>query len=228
MERRDKAYDLGPPPERVPGAQKRDDMEGKDVAGKVDADASEELYTISGYAAVFNSPTMLTRYGEQFQEVIMPGAFDAIVKDTAFEMYAMNEHDMLQILAKRSVGTCRVSIDDTGLFAEVDIPDTSYGDDVITNYKAGNITGFSIGWDDFEDRWDFTERLPVRRLFAISCIDISTTCCPAYEDAEILDMQLRSLHAAWEAARGEKPFMPNMETIRRRLKVRENELKTRG
>jgi phage head maturation protease len=81
--------------------------------------------TLSGHAAVFGQLAEL-RGG---WEAIAPGAFDEVLgRDD--DVVALRDHNPSMLLGRRAAGTLRLETDDDGLAFEVDLPDTSYANDV--------------------------------------------------------------------------------------------------
>ena len=100
-------------------------------------------HTITGYAAVFNSPTDI---GGQFTEEIEPGAFrDALATS---DIRALFNHNADHLLGRLGSGTLRAREDGNGLFYELDVPNTRLGEDLVELVKRGDLTGNSFSyWD---------------------------------------------------------------------------------
>jgi uncharacterized protein len=103
---------------------------------------------LSGYAAVYYSEnedgTEYQMFGN-VRERIMPGAFDGMVGRDIISTF---NHDPNQLLGRTSSGTLRYSVDERGLFYEVDLPDTQLGRDTATLAERGDLDGSSF-WFDF-------------------------------------------------------------------------------
>src|SRR5436305_14086914 len=92
--------------------------------------AAGDTPSISGHAAVFNSPYEV-RYDKYiFREVIKPGAFTRSLKEKQ-DVRCLINHDDNQILGRTKAGTLVLSEDKSGLAYEVpELPDTTYARDV--------------------------------------------------------------------------------------------------
>lgn len=165
--------------------------------------------TMTGHAAVFNSPAHLRSH----DEVIAPGAFDAVLNDPATDVRALVGHQQHMILGRQSAGTLRLEVDDDGLAFEVDLPDTSYAHDLREMLKRGDITGASFGFIPGKSSWATSStgrrvrtHTDIKRL-----IEVSAVALPAYQKASVA---LRSDGAASEAA------IRRTQIIRARARVR--------
>jgi len=145
--------------------------------------------TIEGYAAVAG------KWSEDlggFKERIKPGAFAAALKVS--DARALFNHDSNIVLGRQSAGTLRLSEDKSGLFMEVDPPDTQLVRDmVLTPIERGDITQQSFGFTVDEDEW--TENKDTREVTRTitrfrEIFDVSPVTFPAYPDT---DVALRSL-----------------------------------
>jgi HK97 family phage prohead protease len=94
-----------------------------------------EGVTLSGYAAIFDSPNAA---GTQ---QIARGAFDGALGG---DVLALLNHDPGQILGRTSSGTLRLSTDGRGLWCEIDLPATETGHDIRTLVERGDLTGLSF------------------------------------------------------------------------------------
>ena len=168
--------------------QKVEEMENKKEARTYHAAMTEEEGKAVGYAALFNSSTVIMDY---FEEEIMPGAFDGADMS---DVRALFNHDQNMLLARTASGTLRLSIDQKGLRYEFDIPDTTAGRDLRELLRRGDITqssfGFTIDQEDWEERAGMKPKrkiMKVKRLF-----DVSPVTFPAYTDTTVA---LRSMEA---------------------------------
>lgn len=104
--------------------------------------------TISGYAALFNSPSE-EMWG--FVEYIEPGAFREALKKS--DVRALKNHDPNLILARTGAGL-ELREDDKGLYFEFEAPDTTVGDDLLKDIRAGRITQSSFQFTIKKQRWE--------------------------------------------------------------------------
>ena len=134
---------------------------------------------ISGYAAVFNSPTELW---EGLNEVIMPGAFNRTL--TSSDVRCLFDHDWSKVLGRTKSGTLRLEEDDRGLRFEVDLPNTSIANDLKESMSRGDITQCSFGFIPTEETWDYNTDPVLRTVHEVDLFEVSIVSLPAYEDAE--------------------------------------------
>ncbi len=148
-----------------------------------DAIEIEGKKTLTGHAAVFNQQTRL--YGNTF-ETIANGAFSDRLNDDCYALF--NHNPSLPIASTRS-GTLRLSEDQTGLCAEIEIPDTTLGNDLWKLIKSGIICKMSFGFSAKKDQITVKNQPDgsthvtinkVQRLF-----DVSPVTYPAYDGTDI-------------------------------------------
>lgn len=157
----------------------------------VEVRADSDKRTLVGYAAKFDR---LADIGGYFQEKIAPGAFaDAITGD----IRALVDHDPGRVIGRSKSGTLRLAEDGTGLRVEIDVPDTTDGNDLWVLVERGDISGMSFGFRVTKETWDETGDVPVRTIHKLELHEVSAVAWPAYEDTTI---GLRSLEAARDGA----------------------------
>lgn len=160
---------------------------------RADMSVDGEGRTVTGYAALFNSPS------EQmwnFREQIAAGAFDATDMS---DVRALFNHDPNMLLARTSSGTLSLEVDSRGLKYSFELPDTQAGRDLGELLRRGDVSQSSFGFTIAEDEWqekrndagevEETTRVikKVSRLY-----DVSPVTYPAYPDTSVA---LRSLEA---------------------------------
>jgi HK97 family phage prohead protease len=156
-------------------------------------DADAERRTVTGYAAVFNSPSE----DMGFVEYIEPGAFRDALKTS--DVRALFNHDPNYILARTASGTLKLEEDKKGLRYEFEAPATTFGNDFLTMLRRGDISQSSFGFTVAEQAWE-EKRTPdgdtqyIRRIKKVERLyDVSPVTYPAYPDTEVA---LRSMPAA--------------------------------
>jgi HK97 family phage prohead protease len=134
--------------------------------------------TIRGYAAVFNSPS--EDLGG-FIEYIAPGAFDSVMNDDVRGFY---NHDWNYLLGRKSSGTLRLFIDEVGLGYEIDLPNTSYANDLAELMKRGDVNQSSFAFMIESDKWIIEGDKWTRIIEKVSrLIDVAPVVIPAYPAA---------------------------------------------
>jgi len=111
---------------------------------------------VKGYAAVFNS---LSEDLGGFREKINRNAFDNVLDD---DVVAVFNHDMNMVLGRTSSGTLKISVDERGLFTEIDMPNTTLGNDLTELVERGDISKMSFGFYVDRDAWIESETDCVR------------------------------------------------------------------
>jgi len=140
--------------------------------------AEYEGETIRGYAAVYNSDS---EWMGGFYEQIAKGAFDDVMDN---DTRAYFNHDENLLLGRVSSGTLRLSSDERGLYYEVDLPNTSYANDLVELMKRGDVNQSSFAFLIDRDRWEERDGKTYRIIEKVSrLLDVSPVAQPAYPDA---------------------------------------------
>ncbi len=142
---------------------------------------------LTGLAAVFGSYADIGTY----LETLAPSAFDAVLADPATDVRAYYQHDSAMLLGRQSSGTLRLSADTHGLAFELDLPNTTYANDLRELASRGDLTGMSFGFIAGQEEWGTVGNRDVRTHVSVArLIEISPVSLPAYADTSV---QLRSL-----------------------------------
>ena len=140
--------------------------------------AEYEGNTIRGYAAVYNSDS---EWMGGFYEQIATGAFDEVMDN---DTRAYFNHDENLLLGRVSSGTLRLGSDERGLYYEVDLPNTSYANDLVELMKRGDVNQSSFAFLIESDRWEERDGKTYRIIEKVSrLLDVSPVAQPAYPDA---------------------------------------------
>jgi hypothetical protein len=137
---------------------------------------------LSGYAAVFNAPTVI---GGMFREVIKPGAFrSAVGRD---DVRALYNHDPNFVLGRTIAGTLTIEEDAQGLRYDVAMPGTTWARDLMVSVKRGDISQSSFAFRVAKDTWPTVTRgeLPLREIEEVELFDVSPVTYPAYEATSV-------------------------------------------
>ena len=140
--------------------------------------AEYEGNTIRGYAAVYNSDS---EWMGGFYEQIATGAFDEVMDN---DTRAYFNHDENLLLGRVSSGTLRLGSDERGLYYEVDLPNTSYANDLVELMKRGDVNQSSFAFLIDRDRWEERDGKTYRIIEKVSrLLDVSPVAQPAYPDS---------------------------------------------
>jgi len=134
---------------------------------------------IVGHAAVFNrvdGPPL-------FREQIAPGAFADSVKED--DVRALFNHDPSIVLGRNKAGTLNLREDETGLWMEIDPPDTQAGRDLLVSIDRGDVTQASFAFQTIDDDVRTINGEEVRTLKRVKLYDVSPVTYPFYEATDV-------------------------------------------
>lgn len=140
----------------------------------------KELY-VEGYAARFNSPTVLFEFaGHEYREQIGEKAFD----EADMSDVIMNYNHGGKVVARTRNNTLDLKTDDTGLFIRARLDGTDEGRKLYDEIAGGYIDRMSFAFTVREESFDKDAYMwtvhKVKRLYDVSAVDI-----PAYDDTSI-------------------------------------------
>lgn len=156
-------------------------------------DAGLGLPLITGYAAVFyraGEPGTVFRPWDDFEERIMPGAFDRTIGED--DVRALFNHRAESVLG-RSPNTLKLTIDERGLRYEIQPPATSTGREVVELIRRGDVSGSSFGFMIRGRTSKVEEGRHVIELRDVQLFDVGPVTYPAYAGTEA---EVRSLGLA--------------------------------
>lgn len=144
--------------------------------------------TISGSIKYNNeSAEMRDWWGDSFVEEIAEGAFDESLK--VRDVVGLWSHDTSQVLGNTKSKTLRIENDKKELRFELDIPNTTVGNDAWELIKRGDVDGVSFGMKVAKDKWSSEERengkLYKRSILNAELYEISPVAFPAYPTNEV-------------------------------------------
>lgn len=165
---------------------------------------------VEGYAAVFDSPTLIFESettGYKYYEVVNRGAFDGA--DMSDVVMKYNHDDQAMVLARTRNKTLQLTVDDHGLKINAELANTSAGRDVYELIKRGDLDKMSFAFtvaeetitENVADKTIRREIVKFDKLFDVAVVDF-----PAYDDTEISAVE----------GRGAEQFQKLEEEIRER------------
>jgi uncharacterized protein len=131
---------------------------------------------ISGRPIVFDS--MSSDLGG-FVEVMRPSSVDRTVHEK-LDVRAFVNHDPRLVLGRLSAGTLRLAVDRRGLTAEIDMPTTTYANDLTESIERGDIRGWSYAFQVLRDEWTLVDGIVVRDVEDARISEVSPCTMPAY------------------------------------------------
>lgn len=149
--------------------------------------ASSDGSTLAGYAAVFDTPSMIHERGQSFNEQIKRGAFAKAInaKDRVVMQFDHGQHPLFGSLPLGKITMLRE--DAHGLYVEARLTDnwlTSPIRDAIAN---GALTGMSFRFSVPEggDTWDRSGSVPTRTITEVRLYELGPVVHPAYEATSV-------------------------------------------
>jgi HK97 family phage prohead protease len=136
--------------------------------------ATRDGNTLTGYAAIFDSPSEPLPY----TEYVRKGAFQKTLKDGA-DVRLLIDHTGVP-LARTKSGTLYLEEDERGLMVEAELdPSNPDSARVISAMKRGDMSQMSFAFRAIKDQYN--EDRTVRELREVQLYDVSVVTFPAYE-----------------------------------------------
>lgn len=163
-------------------------------------EGESEKRTITG-SIKYDSESQVMRdwYGDEFVEVIAPGAFSEFMREN--NTISLWCHRTDQILGNTKSGTLRLFDGAAELRFELDLPNSSWGNDAYESIQRGDVDGVSFGFNirTNGDRWSKIERdgkqLYKRTVLNATLPEISMTPFAAYPENEVSVRSLEEFKA---------------------------------
>ena len=163
--------------------------------------------TLTGYAAVFYKPGAKGTEYRPFPEMverIERGAFRSVIADGQ-DVLALVNHDMTQVLGRRSANTLRFDEDETGLRYSVDLPETTLARDTRSNVMHGNFGGSSIGFVAKTVERSVKDGVTIRTIKEVGMLrDVGPVTEPAFSGTSVSARCRNALWQAWFAENQEE------------------------
>src|SRR5690625_4997649 len=140
--------------------------------------------TISGYAVKWEKKSHVLGMFYKFREQFKKGAFAESLKND--DQRYLWSHDVSKVLGRTKNKTLRLEEDDIGLRFELDLPNTTLGNDTYESIKRGDVDGVSFGFRMLEEEWDENDSDNiVRTINKARLLEVSAVAFPAYLDSEV-------------------------------------------
>lgn len=137
--------------------------------------ANSDGSTLTGYAAVFDSPSEPLPW----TEFVKRGAFTKTLKDGA-DVRLLIDHEGIP-LARTKSGTLSLIEDERGLFVEAELdPSNPDAARVISAMRRGDMNQMSFAFRTIKDAW--AKDRSTRDLKEVQLYDVSIVTFPAYEE----------------------------------------------
>lgn len=140
--------------------------------------------SVSGYAVKWDKPSSVLGMILKFREKFQKGAFlETLNNDDQRFLWS---HDVSKVLGRTGNQTLKLNEDDTGLRFELDLPNTTLGNDTYESIQRGDVTGVSFGFKAEDDEIDEPdEDMPTRIVRKARLLEVSAVAFPAYPDSEV-------------------------------------------
>jgi hypothetical protein len=156
------------------------EREYRNMAFEVRQDGDKPSFLVEGYASTFERYKLIEIDGEDYNEQIMPEAFnDADMTDVVFRV----DHEG-PVFARASAGTVTLSVDEHGLHQISDLSKTQRGRDLFEDIAAGNYPQMSFAFTVGEEHYDAETRTRVIDRVA-KVFDVSPVTWPANPTTEL-------------------------------------------
>jgi len=156
-------------------------MISSDIELREDEDGNR---TLTGYAVKWNKKYQVLGYFYKFREQIKKGAFAESLEDD--DQRFLWSHDSSKVLGRTKNGTLRLKEDDVGLRVELDLPNTTLGNDTYETIKRGDVDGMSFGFKvESDEVHEPDDDLPLRTITKARLFEVSAVAFPAYPDSEV-------------------------------------------
>jgi len=181
------------------------------IRGELRASSQGEKFQITGYAALFNSPS---KNLGGFVETVAPGAFDRALREKQVVRCTFN-HSLDAVLARSDNGTLALATDKKGLRFTAQLnKNIQQHKDIFEACKAGLYNECSFAFIVAPDGQKWSPDGSQRTLLDVDLADVSLVATPAYEgtsasvrsavDANVNDLRARVLAMPSDWARQER------------------------
>ena len=134
-----------------------------------------------------------------FIEILHRGCISQELIDSSNIVFLYN-HDYNQVIARanKGKGTLNIDLRDDGVYFDLDVPNTTMGNDLLENIRLGNITQCSFGFRYSNEEGAYKDEkidgVWYRNVYKIGKLyDLSAVTYPAYDDTYVnARMQERS------------------------------------
>lgn len=138
---------------------------------------------VAGYVVEFEKLSLPLFGG--FREKVRKGCFAAYLRGKEVTKALWN-HDPRSVLGSTKNGTLALWEDNIGLRFELELPDTTAGQDAEESIRRGDVDGVSFGFSCLKDEWDNSDPNGlVRTLVEASLYEISPCTFPAYPSSTV-------------------------------------------
>jgi len=133
---------------------------------------------VVGHASVFDVPATVGG----MTEVVRPGAFTRTLREAKINVVGSVNHDVNLLLGRSASRTLRLSEDSRGLRFEIDLPDTTVGNDLRVLMSRGDLSecSFAFSVPEGGERITRTSAGVLRELIDLDLYDVAIVADAAY------------------------------------------------
>lgn len=146
----------------------------------------DDGYTLEGYAAVFNTRTLIDSFEGRFEEQIAPGAFKKTLSERAGKVVLQFDHGQHPLVGSIPLG--RIDVlreDERGLLVRARLSKNWMVEPVRDAIAAGAISGMSFRFQVMAEKWDDDGPVPLRTITELKLYEVGPVVFPAYEDTVV-------------------------------------------
>ena len=140
--------------------------------------------TLSGYAAVFNSPTRIDSWEGTFDETIARGAFKRSI-NARMPIVQWNHGNDPSVGAIPIASIESLREDAHGLHVVARLHDTPRVNEIRASIESGAVTGMSFRFQVVRESWDEAGDVPVRTLQEVRLFELGPVAFPAYQGTSV-------------------------------------------
>lgn len=151
---------------------------------EIRSDSSGDGLTLTGYAAVFNSPTRIDSWEGKFDEIISRGAFKKTISERTPILQWNHGNDP-------AVGHVPIGVvtnlreDAHGLFVEARLHDNHAVQPIRDAIASGAVTGMSFRFQVIKESWNDFPEVPVRTILETKLLELGPVSFPAYDSTSV-------------------------------------------
>lgn len=141
--------------------------------------AAADGLTLEGYAAVFNSPTVIDSWEGRFEETIMPGAFKKTLSErTPVLQFDHGKHPLIGSIPLGVIQ--RAAEDSKGVHIKARLSDNWLIEPVRDAIRDGAVNGMSFRMQVIKDHWTQRRDMDSRAIHEVAVPELGPVVFAAY------------------------------------------------
>lgn len=146
--------------------------------------ADADGLTLDGYAAVFNTPTVIEDWDGRFEETIMPGAFKkTLAERTPVLQFDHGRHPLIGSIPLGAI--TRAAEDSKGVHIRARLSDNWLIEPVRDAIRDKAVNGMSFRMQVIKDRWTSGDAMQQRAIHEVACPELGPVVFPAYTTTSV-------------------------------------------